>query len=156
MHRTLRHVPLVVAVAAALTFGSAPASADTFSDSFSPCYPTTTVTKSGGPTLFTLAVSTTASCGQTSYGTQAQDVTIDVTLFYGTAVALCTGGNGHLGDTYSITASCTATSAPAGVYSVAVTMSMWPYQDPMPAACHKGPPGYNYQDCSASHTFVVS
>ena len=157
MHRILTRMPVIGAAVVALMFTSAPAYAgQAFTDDFSPCFPTTTVTQSGGPTLFTIAVSTTASCGQTSYGTQAQDVTIDVTLSAGGVVAVCTAGNGNLGNTYSISAGCSASNLPAGVYGVSITMSMWPYQVPLSSSCQKGPAGYNYQDCSASHTFVVS
>jgi len=157
MHRILSRIPIVAGAVVALMFASVPAYAgQSFSDDFSPCYPTTTITQSGGPTLFNLAVSTTATCGQVSYGAQAQDVTLTVTLTAGGVVALCSGGNGHLGDTYTISASCSRDSLPAGVYGVSITMSMWPYQVPLSPSCQKGPAGYNYQDCSASHTVVVS
>ncbi|HEU0133088.1 MAG TPA: hypothetical protein VFQ85_19080 [Mycobacteriales bacterium] len=157
MLRSLRRAAAVLVPATALVaVAASPAFAETFSDNFSPCYPTTTVTRSGGPTLFTIRVSSTATCGQVSYGGQVQNVSLQVYLRYGSAVELCYGGNGNLGSTYTISTSCTAAGAPAGVYTVTVAMSMWPYQDPTPASCTKGPTGYNWQDCTATHTVVVS
>lgn len=123
-----------------------------YSDNFSPCQASTSVTSSGGPALFTIEISGELDCGTTSYGAQADDVGFQISITDG--AKSCSNGSGQDGLTYRLTADCTISAAPVGPYEVTVQAHMWPYDQPVPTDCQQYPPGYNTQYCMATHYYV--